>query len=123
MLTYRQMVSQVGRSVVRIPTQYRVLRASPTPCGWIGLVQRRRQLGTVVVFTWMVVRAPAPLTEDGRVLRSLPAIVFRGGHFETKRSKSGWTTTTATLADPKTWFSKYGRALAAFHRVVRRGGR
>lgn len=123
MLTYRQMVSQVGRPVVRIPTRYRVLRATLTPCGWIGHVQRRRQLGTIVVFTWMVVRSPAPLIEDGRVLRRLPAIVFRGSHFETRRSKSGRTTTTATLADPKTWFSDYGRALAAFHRVVGRGGR
>ena len=112
-----------GRPVVHIPTQHRVVRASLTSSGWIGLVQRRRQFGTLTVSTWKVVRLPKAIIVDGSVLEHLPALALKGRHFETRCSKVGRASTAATPANPKTWFSKWDRAQAAFNQILWGGGR
>lgn len=112
-----------GRPVVHIPTQHQVVRASLTSSGWIGLVQRRRQFGALTVSTWKVVRLPKAIIVDGSVLGHLPALALKGGHFETRWSKVGRASTTATPANPKTWFSKWDRAQAVFNQILWRGGR
>ncbi len=112
-----------GRPVVHISTQHQVVRASQTSSGWVGLIQRRRQFGAVTVSTWTLVRLPKAIIVDGSVLGHLPARALKGGHFETKWSKDGRASTTATPTTARKWFSRWDRAQAAFNQILWRGRR
>lgn len=114
--------NKIGRPVLRIKTSYGVGPVRRTPLGWIGLVTRRRSLGTVCDLAYMVVRSSHPLTPNGTLLRRLPAVIHSTGRFESRVLRFGRSRKTS-MADPRTWFSNLVHAQAAYNAVVQRGGR
>lgn len=114
--------NKIGRPVLRIKTSYGIGSVRRTPQGWVGLVMRRRSLGSDYDLAYMVVRSPHPLAPNGTLLRLLPAVIHSTGRFETRVFRFGRSRKTS-MADPRTWFSNLAHAQAAYNAVVRRGGR
>ena len=113
--------NKIGRPGLRIKATYGIGSVRRTPRGWIGLVMRRRSLGSDYDLAYMVVRSPHPLAPNGTLLRHLPAVIHSTGRFESRVLRYGRTKKT-TMTDPRTWFSNLADAQAAYHAVVQRGG-